>query len=308
MWKKVWVVCVALIAVFTVAYGYFNYQMDAAPANLADYEADDKFERTDNTEFTMGGVKWKIVNTDSVNQKAYIISENLSLYASCGGYNLYQGSVLPCLSSANALYASNTTNDDMGDYVEAVNGKGTLNMVDLAFYLKMTLNNTNFQILDRDMPHFWMNEYSNGIMVAYISNGGSYQRYTVGGVTYQKIIVLSTTSTAIIAGMEIDLPQKGIIKTITADQSNMKLSCPDPLNDANQVIVNIDTTEGEGPYHFYVYDTDAGGNGNYRTPSNYFSLTADPINGTAKVHLIQKLPAGDYYFRVRVMDESMNER
>ena len=74
MWKNVWVVCVALIAVFTVAYGYFNYQMDAAPANLADYEADDKFERTDNTEFTMGGVKWKIVNTDSVNQKAYIIS------------------------------------------------------------------------------------------------------------------------------------------------------------------------------------------------------------------------------------------
>ncbi|MCI9312830.1 MAG: cadherin repeat domain-containing protein, partial [Erysipelotrichaceae bacterium] len=93
-----------------------------------------------------------------------------------------------------------------------------------------------------------------------------------------------------------------------ADKTSITKSYTDPINDTGNTMISIDTSEGEGPYHFYLYDTDASGHGTYTTPSNYFTLDPDSANGTAKVNLINKLPAGDYYFKVKVVDESTNER
>ena len=119
--------------------------------------------------------------------------------------------------------------------------------------------------------HFWMNEYSGSIQVAYLSGNTSFVPYQFAGVTYNNIIVLNSTSTTIVAVKEIDLPQKGIIKTITSDATDITKPSADLINNAGQTIVNIDTTEGEGPYHFYVYDTNASGSGTYTTPSQYFT-------------------------------------
>ncbi|MCI8548852.1 MAG: hypothetical protein HFJ38_08250, partial [Bacilli bacterium] len=306
MWKKLWISMLVLVSSITVCYAYYNFKINASPITAADYAVGDKFERTNTDTFTMGELQWKIIKTDSAAHKAYLVSEPFtSKY--CGAFNLYQGSVLSCLAATDTQYTSSTVNDPMGDYVEAINGKGSLEMMNLDFYNKVTSNNTDLGMLDA-IGHFWMNEYSGSIQVAYLSGNTSFVPYQFAGVTYNNIIVLNSTSTTIVAVKEIDLPQKGIIKTITSDATDITKPSADLINNAGQTIVNIDTTEGEGPYHFYVYDTNASGSGTYTTPSQYFTLNSNPSNGTAQVNLLNKLPAGDYYFKVRVVDESTNER
>ncbi len=307
--KKILITSLCLMSSLFV-FAYHKSQLNAAPVSHPYYNVGDTFERTSSSSFIMGGLEWTIVNTDTVNQKAYILSKNLSYYASCGGRDVVQSDVVSCTTTANSLYAADATNDDMGEYVEKINGKGTLVVPDAEFYGKMTANETYFNGLDivPEFYHFWIDEFSGAKRIAYSSYTNSGSPFSKNGITYKKLFAFPTPSCGIMAGMEIDLPQKGIIKTISSDNMSITLQTTDSMNVVNQTIANISTTEGDGPYHFYIYDTDVLGNGTYTNASSYFTLNANAANGTAKVNIINKLPEGEYYFKVRVVDESVNSK
>lgn len=307
--KKILITAFCVLSSLFV-FAYHKSQLNAAPVSHPYYNVGDAFERTSSSSFIMGGLEWTIVNTDPINQKAYILSKNLSYYAGCGGRDVYPSGVDSCTATANSLYAADTTNDDMGEYVERINGKGTLVVPDAEFYNKMTVNETYFAGLDRvsEFYHFWVDEFSGSRRIAYSSYSYSGSPFSKDGITYNRLFVFTDPSCGIMAGQEIDLPQKGIIKTISSDNMSITLQTTDSKNGANQTIANISTTEGDGPYHFYIYDTDARGSGTYTNASSYFTLNANEADGTAKVNIINKLPEGDYYFKVRVVDESVNNK
>ncbi len=322
MWKKLIICLLALVGTFSVGYAFYSREMKAAPVNTQFYQPGDAFERSNKNSFEMNGMTWKIFYTDVSSGKGYIASENIVPKYNCpnsqkDGTLIAETYVDDCLKKAQGVYSSTSTSDEIGEMVKRSNGNinlSTLRLLTISEYNKITDNETNMtvnNIINYVYPHFFLadtDEYGNRILfwdtTPTLDLSFSYGNYKYLSRVLKPEVHVSYVSTV----MEIDLPQKGIIKTITSDKTNISIPYTDAVNDANQTIINIDTTEGAGPYHFYIYDTNASGTGTYTTPSQYFSLNADSTQGIAKVDVMNKLPVGDYYFKVRVVDESINDR
>lgn len=301
-----------------IGYAFYNVSLQASPVNEVYYGVGDTFERTNKNSFEMGGINWQIFYTDASTHKGYIAGENLVSKHHCpnivGGIYVQQPDIETCLAIGNQAYQTSGADDDFAEFIKTYQQFGNLRLMTLSEYELITKDETDaiaLNHLDNYLyTDFWLNSFSDtGGQLLYWDKikfsemvYKQYQRIADGSKRY------GTTSSTVIPIFEIDLPQKGIIQSISADQANITKPCTDAVNVAGSTIINIDTQQGKGPYHFYIYDVDAGGNGTYTNASQYFTLEADTQNGTAKVNLINTLPVGDYYFKVKVVDESTNER
>ena len=304
---------IMMFSVGIISHLYLNKNVQAAPAAHPYYSYNEQFDRNNNNIFQMGGIYWKLAYADRSTGTGIIIAkDNLVGVTGCGDGGVYvtETGYNTCITQINNLFSSGS-NDDMGEYISKVNTFGNLKSPTLQQYNLITDNEQDFSRANYN--GYWLDYVDdNSIRASYHISPQPYKKLTADGKTYTHAVLTRYTipapTTEIYPVLEIMLPQKGIIKTITTDISDLSKQYTDAINASGQTIVNIDTTEGEGPYHFYIYDTDASGNGTYTTASNTFALHADTVNGSAEVTMINKLPAGDYYFKVRVVDESTNER
>ncbi|MCI8540611.1 MAG: hypothetical protein HFE67_03740, partial [Erysipelotrichaceae bacterium] len=318
MRKKLWMCLATFTLMLFTGFIYWNYTLNAAPASVNYYGFGDNFERTNTDSFTMGGIEWKLVY--AYGDKGWLMSkDNIAPRANCSdlrdGLWVEERDVLTCLNTINNYYQASIKNtDSMGEVVLGSSPINTLGMMSLEDYFTMTKDGEDISCLDGIDTTFTgstFGDFSSYVVFAqHNMTIGQTKRVVIGGKTYKYLLYNDARDVfdAINPFIEINLPQKGIIKNIMADKTSITKSYTDPINDTGNTMISIDTSEGEGPYHFYLYDTDASGHGTYTTPSNYFTLDPDSANGTAKVNLINKLPAGDYYFKVKVVDESTNER
>ena len=178
-------------------------------------------------------------------------------------------------------------------------------MLDYNLYHKLTQNEADLTPLSGLV---WLNERYNGYRVAFTKSAAGYNKaYKLPN--YKNLFTSQTVNQANATFyFKIQTPQYNIVDSITAAMKVNSISYSNSKNAANEIVTEIDTTNGEGPYHFFVHDTDASGSsGNYLTPSQYFDITGFSNDGMATVTMKNKLPVGDYYFRVTVRDESTNQ-
>ncbi len=310
--KKFIMTIVTLFGLLIALYVYRNTSIFAAPAQIDYYNVGDVFERTGKNTFEMGGLDWTIAHADLSNGKALILSENLVPLAGCGSTYITQSSVSTCFAKANSMYLNNANVDDTGKLIEKKSGKGTISIPSVNDYNIITNKETDLRFFNQiGLYEFWLDEIYQGQRVLYYGpDYNPYPQYNDGTTTYTELVYIPyiDASCELRVLTQIDLPQKGIINSITADSTKVTIPYIDTKNTAGSTFVSIDTNAGQGPYHFYLYDTDANGNGNYLNPSAYFTINADTQNGTAKIKSINTLPVADYYFKVRVVDESTNDR
>ncbi|MCI8540964.1 MAG: hypothetical protein HFE67_05580, partial [Erysipelotrichaceae bacterium] len=303
MWKRVSIGILTLIAALSVYITYSKQQMEASPANTHPYyQVGDVFERNMQASFLMGGRVWQLFYTDQ--GVGYISDHDM-------GTSAYIEEIDNIIAVSKTNFA-NGNSDAMGEFVKNLM-QGQLRPMTIAEYAMFTKGESDLSLLDSHFgPYFWLDDkgptINERVLYWRVPSGDNFliQGYNHIMEGYQRNG--QHHAARYVPIIKINLPQKGILKSIQADQTNVSKSYPDNGNQAGQTIVNINTTEGEGPYHFYVYDTDIGGNGTYTNPSSYFTLDSDSANGTAKVNIINQLPVGDYYFKVKVMDESTNDR
>ncbi|NBJ64967.1 hypothetical protein D5266_07235, partial [bacterium c-19] len=316
MWKKLLIALMVLAGTLSVGYAVFADQMDAAPSAAAKYykswyNAQGGTERNGSaTHFKMGGEDWWFAYED--NGTMYISSttgseKNCALKAS-GQPNATE--VESCIPQARQHFSQNLNDDDeLGKLIfnNSANGlnSATPVMLDYNLYNKMSQNETDFNPLSGLV---WLNEKYNGYRVAFTKGPGGYnQRYKLPN--YKNLFTSQTVNQANLTFFfAIQTPQYNMVDSISAVMKKNTISYSDSKNAANEIVADIDTNNGEGPYHFYVHDTDvSGSNGNYLTPSQYFDITGFSNDGRATVTMKNKLPVGDYYFRVTVRDESTNQ-
>ncbi|MCI9312601.1 MAG: hypothetical protein HFE68_04470, partial [Erysipelotrichaceae bacterium] len=316
MWKKIIILAVSLVGVVTSGYAYYVNQLNAAPSTTAKYyktwyNAQGGTERNgSNTHFKMGGEDWWFVYDD--NGMMYISSssgaeKNCVLKAN-GQPNATE--VETCITPALQHFSQNLNDDDeLGKLIfknpaNGLNG-ATPVMLDYALYQKLSLNETDFTALS---GLIWLDERYNGYRVGFTKGPAGYNQ-TFKLPSYKNLFTSQTINQAnLVFYFLIQTPQYNIVDSISAAMQINDISYDNAKNDANEVVAEIDTNNGEGPYQFFVHDTNASGsNGHYLTPSQYFDITGPSTNGKATVTMKNKLPVGDYYFRVTVRDESTNE-
>ncbi|MCI8850857.1 MAG: hypothetical protein HFE82_04875, partial [Erysipelotrichaceae bacterium] len=316
MWKKLLIALTVLAGTLSVGYAVFADQMDAAPSAAKFYKswynAQGGTERNGSaTHFKMGGEDWWFAYED--NGTMYISSttgseKNCALKAS-GQPNATE--VESCIPQARQHFSQNLNDDDdeLGKLIfnNSANGlnSATPVMLDYNLYNKMSQNETDFNSLSGLV---WLDEKYNGYRVAFTKGPGGYnQRYKLPN--YKNLFTSQTVNQANLTFFfAIQTPQYNMVDSISAAMKINTISYSNSKNAANEIVTEIDTTNGEGPYHFFVHDTDASGSsGNYLTPSQYFDITGFSNDGRATVTMKNKLPVGDYYFRVTVRDESTNQ-
>ncbi|MCI9525236.1 MAG: cadherin repeat domain-containing protein, partial [Erysipelotrichaceae bacterium] len=197
--------------------------------------------------------------------------------------------------------------DKIGEKVRNKNNVNTLNFMTLEAYDKVTKHETDFRILNM------FNGYGDFYLDAFYEDDPNHRVYfySLDGPVYQGYTHLhyyngsGNLASNVMPFFEIKLPSKHMTKIASVES--------DPINQTKKSGEDIDlfcihTVEGEGPFHFYIYDTDKDGVGNEMIPSSHFTLEQiDNQFGTAKVNQIQKLLPGDYYFKVKVVDECVDE-
>ncbi|MCI9312903.1 MAG: hypothetical protein HFE68_06005, partial [Erysipelotrichaceae bacterium] len=319
MWKRCLIMAVALVAAVTSGYAYYVNQLHAIPYNGAkEYTAVEPSERTQSPSFLIGGIEWAIVAVDSNKGTGLISPYSVGVGSLCPSYNKNNNSVSrsnaeACIAEASAHYSGPTSGDDMAYMILSLNqGNAQLNqlqMPTLSQYDQYSKIDPDFFV---NTPHTWLDDRGpngEGLLYTTINMSSRLTRYMPGTYDHLWLVPNQTMVVTFTTYAEITLPQKGIIKAISSSLTNVSKSYTDRWNEKDAIISNIDTTSGEGPYNFYVYDTDASGNGNYKNASQYFELTnTDSTNGKTDIKLKDKLPVGDYYFKVKVVDESMNNR
>lgn len=334
MLKKIWISIFTTVASLSLCYAYYNDQIAAVPSNLTYYQPGDLLERSNQDSFVMGGIEWRIVYTDNSTGKGFIMTKNPATSASYQGasYQCQQsrpGSLYideiyydDCLIQAQNYYAS-ADSDTTGKIMESINSVAQVHTVDLDLFNTLVSNDG----IASERQHFnqylaapgyaWLEEEGSRVHLAYEVNDvtgfgssrfGNYNYIWDIAQQHSNIGGAAGYSTSLYFSFAVDLPLKGIIKSIKPDHASITKPYSDAMNSAGNLLINIDTVDGEGPYHFYLYDTDSNGVGIDTKPSQYFSLNPDSTNGKAEISLINKLPAGDYYIKVKVVDESVNDR
>ncbi len=312
MFKKI-MACVVLLVITALSMRtmLYNEQVDAADGDKY-YGPGDVFAETGVDSFRMGGMDWYIAYADQTSGKGIILGlparkslANIDTFFS--GYDIaYKESI-----------AIGSDFDKMGEKIYAMNqdALGSLKLLTIDQYNLITNNESDFTAFNFNgywtIAEFWMEGYYEGdtkpIFYVYDANsvfvmGGTktlYPGYT--HIAYNANVNIPFSY--LVSAAEINLPKKfpEPIEAIQADKVSIVKKYPDHTVDT----INITTEKGDGPFHFYIYDTDDNGVGNSSQPSAYFHLDhVDTMNGTAQVNQINALPYGDYYFKVKVVDES----
>ncbi len=305
MWKKFIIICLTLIGTFSVGYAYYNLSLDAASGSSKYYGVGEVFEETGSNKFLMGNRMWEIIFADETTGNGIIMSANTmgiapqsyqaTLNAYQGGYDL-------------------TNNDVIGEIVKSRNDVSVLQAFPKDMYDTLTNHEQNQEDIDRLISvtggFFYLTPDDDGKPLYFDKRGLDYDGSFAGlpfltGYKYIHVCEADARlSSPFYLFFSIKLPSK--LKKIEKIESDI-------LTQSKKVGSNIDifhihTTEGDGPFHFTIYDTDENGNGDPSLPSSHFLLeNIDSINGTVQVNQKQTLTAGDYYFKVRGVDESTDE-
>ena len=315
MFKKI-MACVVLLVITALSMRtlLYNEQVDAADGDKY-YGPGDVFAETGRSSFRIGNIDWYIAYADQTSGKGIILGlpamkslVDLSTFFSRYDLNYKDG----------LLNNGGCGGDKMGEKIYAMNqdALGSLKLLTIDQYNLITNNESDFTAFNfngywANIAEFWMEGYYEGntkpIFYVYDSNtafvwGGAKTLYP----GYTHIVYNANNNNPasyIVSAAEINLPKKfpEPIEAIQADQVSIVKKYPDHTVDT----INITTEKGDGPFHFYIYDTDVNGVGNSSQASAYFRLDhVDTMNGTAQVNQINALPYGDYYFKVKVVDES----
>ncbi|MCI9524449.1 MAG: hypothetical protein HFF01_05270, partial [Erysipelotrichaceae bacterium] len=294
MWKKLLIAVVILVGFLSVAYGYNNNSnINAQVASSKFYGVNEVFFETSTDSFNMGGLNWKIITADQNTGKGYIMAEPFGSYP--------QTAVEKILADKQKSYSLNNV-DEIGRRVRDKNNVSALALMTKEDYIKITKNETDFPFSRAfsGLEDVWTNEFTGSIRIFYY-------RYPSGYIEFENFTYLlygtGEPGSNVAPIFEIDLPAKKIY-SVEVDNDYVSLKYNQTFN-----LINLDTISGQGPYQFYIYDTDVNGKGNSSVPSSYFTITnVDKVKGTAEIDQIQKLSAGDYYFKVKVVDECTDEK
>ncbi|MCI8540636.1 MAG: hypothetical protein HFE67_03870, partial [Erysipelotrichaceae bacterium] len=316
MWKKFVILALSFIGLVTSGYAYYVNQLTAAPSSAQFYEVGDAFKRNGTANsFKMSNGTWYYAYADSATGVAIIYNDTIveencpGLKSSIDPGRIQSSNISACLVLAQNNYtASKGADDEMGKLISknTNNTLTTLDILDLSLYRELTKNETD---LSMTSGTFWLKEFSGGdrlMFVRRLNNATGLTKYQ----NYSNIFISQSNAVARPSTFfVIEIPQKNTIDSITSTIAYVSKPYSDTMNKKDGIITNIDTTSGEGPYQFYVYDTDASGNGNYKNASQYFELVnTDSTNGKTDIKLKDKLPVGDYYFKVKVVDQSTNQK
>ena len=247
MWKKILMVLFACMGSLGIGYAFYNVSLQASPVNEVYYGVGDTFERTNKNSFEMGGINWQIFYTDANTHKGYIAGENLVSKFNCpnrvAGSSVYQSDIETCIYIGNEAYQTSSADDNFAEFIKTYQQFGNLRLMSLKEYEQITNIETDATALSRLNNYlntdFWLNSFSDtgGRLLYWDNISPSSLIYK----QYKKIAngagnALST----VIPIFEIDLPQKGIIQSVSANQSNITKLYTDAVNVAGSTIINID--------------------------------------------------------------------
>lgn len=325
MWKKLLVLLITSVSVLSISYVYYNTQMSAEPALHPYYDVGDVFERTGTDTLSWGGMDWKLVYADANSHDGYILSDNaakiLGFTPMASGGESVRGNYV----DSAILYTQGKFNVNlMDETMEMINKNGfsfgAPSLMSLTDYLNITNNESNHLVLNQlnswGNGLFWLKDttHNDGIHhLIYWKDIGTNPHYQ----SYQWIHYDASSTDGSGSGAvfrffyKIKLPQKGILQSISSSlQIPPTIAYSDSVNHNGNIVATIDSVAGEGPYRFYIYDTNAQGNsGDYAIPSAHFSLSSTSNMTGANQIIIDEthLKPGDYYIKVRIVDESKNE-
>ncbi len=255
------------------------------------------------TTFTMGGYNWKIIKVN--NNRGYIqTSKEVTSVCSHSSYLVtdVSGNLAQCIQDINKVYSTGMS-DRIGQIVKGSNPStvSSIGPVSETDYSGITDNGSNMSYFP---DYTWINKEMNPNHYVFFHsllmspNWVSYN--SIPGLYYD---ASNQAGNYLIPTYLIELPQKNVISRIQSNVVNVSMPYNDANNVTNHVLVNISTSDGEGPYHFTMSGTTSL-SGNL---SSYISLVPDPINGSAELKIIgNHLPVGEYDFKVKVVDESTN--
>ena len=114
MWKKCIVFLITILSISSIAYGFYNLNLLAAPVSDSYYGPGDVFERTNKNTFTMGGLEWSIIYADTSTGKGYILGQVVSR-------GIHSSAIPATLQAAQSNYDASTNDDAIGKTVRANN-------------------------------------------------------------------------------------------------------------------------------------------------------------------------------------------
>lgn len=313
MFKKI-MACVVLLVITALSMRtlLYNEQVDAADGDKY-YGPGDVFAETGTTGFKMGNQEWRILYTDQTTGKALITTR---FYTSTSV-------VLTVLEQINESWVDNIVVDAYSDKLGIkIRDKNDLSnkrkrLLTLEEYNFFTKNETDFTYFnDYLKSNFYLvdilldecYEDNPAYRLFYLPEGCNPGGGWSGVIKHPDYSNLYYSTRAGVRSyalpvFEVMLPKKNPtpIASVSADKLSINKQYPDLTIDT----IHITTQEGDGPFQFYLYDTDKDGNGDSTIPSSYFQLdNVNSVDGTAEVNVKAALPYGDYYVKVKVVDGS----
>ncbi|MCI9312809.1 MAG: hypothetical protein HFE68_05525 [Erysipelotrichaceae bacterium] len=260
------------------------------------------------TSFQMGGYTWNIIKDNG--DGTGFIQTGKEIVSSCAHTSFLvrddTGALDQCLATLNTSYPTGMS-DRIGSITKAANGSAlsSIQAISSNDYIQLTDNGTNFSYLP---DYTWVDENIGtnkyGFYHSMKVSSGWQVLNGISGLWYDPG---TGAGNYLVPTYLIQLPQSNFLD-ITANTQTHTMPYSDMNNQAGFNVFTITINDGEGPFHIEIYDTDASGNGTSSTPSTYFSYVYQASTQTIDLNLINQLPAGDYYFKVKVIDESTNEQ
>ena len=150
MWRKLLIVLLTSIGAVSIAYGYYNWNMNAQVRASTYYGVGEVFEETGTITFRMGGWDWTIVYEDDTTGDGYIMGRSGKYGAAM--YN----QVNEDLDRIRQEYDLSDS-DVIGERVKSHNNVSTLNLMTLEEYDIITDHEKKLELLlGRD---FWLEAF-----------------------------------------------------------------------------------------------------------------------------------------------------
>lgn len=328
MFKKLLVTCIALVSTISVVFA-LNREMQAA-SGTEYYATNEAFKHTNKTKFQMGGLNWWILYADQ-SGNGYIMADSVSNTTYCKTGSLepafsntvaFKSGVNDCLTGAQNVYNTGN-NDDIGEIVKNSNSSITnLRVPSLEDYLEITKNEENAEKFVSPSGtgvanYIWLNELTNGSRLTFVDiNYTPASKYN----SYKHIHQESENSLAAKVNpvFKIALPQSNQLDGITYTQTNATYTYNDTAVLQGGKVADIEAVKGEGNYSIdtlsgvtVIGDVDEVGKSvvTGKLLSEQFVIAnADTVTGTAELIANEKIDAGDYYVKIKIKDNSTNQR
>ncbi len=260
------------------------------------------------TTFQMGGYTWSVIKNNG--DGTGFIQTGKEIAAPCPRVSYWvkdgTGDLDQCLLKLNNSFSTGSS-DRIGKLTKVSNTSklSVLRPVSMADYIQLTDNGTNTSYFE---GYTWIDEIITTNKYAFFHTNqvmANWRPYNnIPGLWYDPD---NWAGGLVVPTYLIQLPQSNVLD---AAMPNIKITMPfsDADNHAGFSMASITINQGEGPFRFYLYDTDSSGNGNAQNPSAYFSLNYNQSTHTADLSFLNQLPVGNYYFKVKLVDESTNEQ